>query len=114
MVNVWKSSSKMAFFGCCAGLPKIPHTRLNLLKVLGSCFTFNYHSEDNFAIHPLLRISMPEINLDLEFLIKNLTSYKIKVRPIRADKKLSFSQESKNTDYKTGYFQWRILFDHLY
>lgn len=53
---------------------------------------------------------MPKTNLNFEFLIKILTPSEVKTKPKRVDAKLSFSQDSKNTAYKTGDFQWRILF----
>ena len=68
-----------------------------MLKILGSCFTFSSHSENKFAMHPLLPC-LSEMSLSLEFLIKIQMPYKVKTRPSKADDKLSLSQESKNTE----------------
>ena len=68
-----------------------------MLKILASCSTFGSHSENKFAMYPLLPC-LSEMSLGLEFLIKIQVPYKVKTRPSRADDKLSLSQESKNTE----------------
>lgn len=96
-----RSSSKVAFFGCywkhIQDSQKY-HIELSVLNVMFSCFMFNNHSGKGFAMHPLSHISIKEISLALEFIIKILTPCKVKTRPIRAENKLPLSQETKNTE----------------
>lgn len=66
---------------------------LNVLKFLGSCFTFSNHSGKKFAMHLSVRSEFK-----CSTLIKIWTPYKFKTIPIRADDILSSSQENKNTE----------------